>query len=50
MKAVESAVSSCASICMDRMQALRAELLSEFEEASQPNAAAANPVKCAADE
>ncbi|CAE7296840.1 unnamed protein product [Symbiodinium natans] len=51
MKVVESTVSCCASICMDRMQALRAELLSEFEEASQQNAtAAANPVKSAADE
>ncbi|CAK9027334.1 unnamed protein product [Durusdinium trenchii] len=35
MKVVERAASSCASICMDRMQALRAELLSEFEEVAQ---------------
>jgi len=35
MKVVEQAATSCASICMDRMQALRAEMLSEFEEATE---------------
>lgn len=53
MKVVERAATSCASICMDRgtwcqgMQALRAELLSEFEEAAQMKAggAAANEVR-----